>query len=72
MLKDRFTLQPGEPLAQVIPFKREDWEMELEVNENPNKNVYLHLNFSIYLHTQKYSIERKNLNENYSKPTTYI
>ena len=36
-IKDRFTLQPGEPLAQVIPFKREDWEMELEVNENSIK-----------------------------------
>ena len=33
MLKSKFTLAPGEPLAQVIPFKREDWEMELEVNE---------------------------------------
>ena len=33
MLKDSFTLQPGEPLAQVIPFKRDDWKMELEVNE---------------------------------------
>ena len=33
MLKSEFTLAPGNLLAQVIPFKREDWEMELEVNE---------------------------------------
>tara|TARA_B100000683_G_scaffold222941_1_gene220604 strand:- start:2323 stop:3018 length:696 start_codon:yes stop_codon:yes gene_type:complete len=33
MIKDNFVLQPGEPLAQVIPIKREDWKMELEVNE---------------------------------------
>ena len=37
MLKSQFTLAPGEPLAQVIPFKREDWEMELEVNEDQIK-----------------------------------
>tara|TARA_B110000305_G_scaffold223842_1_gene268746 strand:- start:98 stop:799 length:702 start_codon:yes stop_codon:yes gene_type:complete len=33
MMQDEFTLQPGEPLAQIIPFKREDWEMEVELNE---------------------------------------
>ena len=26
-------VQPGTPLMQVFPFKREDWEMEIEVDE---------------------------------------
>jgi len=34
MLQDRFVLQPGEPLAQIVPFKRDDWKMSLEVDEN--------------------------------------
>ena len=33
MIKESFVLQPGEPLAQVIPIKREDWKMEIEVDE---------------------------------------
>ncbi len=27
-------VQPGTPLMQIIPFKREDWEMEVEVDES--------------------------------------
>ena len=27
-------VQPGTPLMQIIPFKREDWEMEIEVDES--------------------------------------
>jgi len=37
ILQDSFTLEPGAPLAQVIPFKREDWQMELEVNQDSLK-----------------------------------
>ena len=28
--KDRVLIEPGAPLVQVIPFKREDWDMEVE------------------------------------------
>ena len=26
-------IQPGTPLMQIFPFKREDWEMKIEVDE---------------------------------------
>ena len=32
ILQDHFVLEPGAPLAQVIPFKREDWTHEIEVD----------------------------------------
>jgi hypothetical protein len=28
------TIQPGTPLMQVFPFKRENWEMKIEVDES--------------------------------------
>jgi len=34
MSKEEFTLEPGAPLAQVIPIKRDNWRMELEVDES--------------------------------------
>ena len=34
MSKEEFTLEPGAPLAQVIPIKRENWRMELQVDED--------------------------------------
>jgi len=30
---EKVTIAPGTPLMQVIPFKRENWEMETEVDE---------------------------------------
>lgn len=37
VLKDHFVLEPGAPLAQIIPFKREDWQMETEVDKDALK-----------------------------------
>ena len=34
--KDRVTIEPGCPLVQVIPFKREEWAMEVEYTEKAN------------------------------------
>ena len=31
--EETVTIQPGTPLMQIFPFKREDWEMEVEVDE---------------------------------------
>lgn len=37
VLQDHFVLEPGAPLAQIIPFKREDWKMETEVDPDALK-----------------------------------
>ena len=30
---DKVTIEPGAPLMQIIPFKRDEWQMEVEVDE---------------------------------------
>ena len=57
-MQDDFILAPGEPLAQIIPFKREDWEMETEINEEGIKRdsalkFYLSDAYSKIFHRKK-------------------
>jgi hypothetical protein len=35
------TIQPGTPLMQIIPFKRDEWEMETELNESAERTTAL-------------------------------
>jgi hypothetical protein len=32
-------IKQGTPMVQIIPFKRDDWEMEVEENFNPEKTI---------------------------------
>ena len=32
LFADNFTIRAGEPVAQVIPFKREEWDMDIEID----------------------------------------
>ena len=57
-MQDDFILAPGEPLAQIIPFKRENWEMETEINEEGIKRdsalkFYLSDAYSKIFHRKK-------------------
>jgi hypothetical protein len=38
--KDKFRISPGTPLLQVIPFKRDDWEMSVSNNVPPDKSKF--------------------------------
>ena len=35
-----FTIAPGEPMIQVIPFRRDEWTMTAEFDERPQKLLY--------------------------------
>ena len=36
---DKETVPIGEPIVQVIPFKRENWKVKVEKNEKPRQNL---------------------------------
>lgn len=38
---EKITIAPGTPLVQVIPFKRDEWEMETELNESAERDTAL-------------------------------
>ena len=38
-VKERITISPGDPLVQVIPFKRDDWKMEVSSTQNKNSLI---------------------------------
>lgn len=57
VLAPEVTIAPGQPLLQVIPFKRDDWEMEVKVNQNMGEDsglkFYLHNMYKRMFHSKK-------------------
>jgi len=59
--EEPFTIQPGDPLVTVFPFKRESWKMETKYDENVGKhssfkyfiNGPWHGTYSKFLHRKK-------------------
>jgi hypothetical protein len=57
VLAPKVTISPGQPLMQIIPFKREDWEMEIKVDKNMGEDsglkFYLHNMYKRMFHSKK-------------------